>query len=53
MVRREAEVSVNNIRQWIYDWLDKPVQIIYKIREGADELQEQTIPARQNRLKLY
>jgi len=53
MVRREAEVSVNNIRQWIYDWLDEPPKIVYKIREDADNLQEQTMQARQNRLKLY
>jgi len=53
MVRREAEVSVNNIRQWIDEWLDAPPKIVYKIREDADELQEQIIKARQNRLKLY
>ena len=37
MVRREAEVSVNNIRQWIDEWLDAPPKIVYKIRVDADE----------------
>ena len=36
MIRREAEVSVNNIRQWIDDWLDAPPKIVYRIREDAD-----------------
>jgi aminopeptidase N len=53
MVRREAEVSVNNIRQWIDDWLDAPPKIVYKIREDADKLQEHIVQARQNHLKLF
>jgi hypothetical protein len=53
IVRREAEVSVNNIRQWIDKWLDAPPEVVYKIREDADELEEKTVQARQNRLKLY
>jgi aminopeptidase N len=53
MVRREAELSVNNIRTWIDEWLDEPPKIVYEIREDADELQEQIVQVRQNRLKLY
>jgi len=53
MVRREAEVGINNIIQWIYEWLDEPPKIVYKIREDVDDLQEQTVQGRQNHIKLH
>ncbi|HKG89948.1 MAG TPA: hypothetical protein VKA95_16640 [Nitrososphaeraceae archaeon] len=44
---REAEVSVNKVRKWIKDWLDKPMNLILKIRGGGEEeeedLEEKTI----------
>jgi hypothetical protein len=52
-VRREAEVSVNKMRKWIKDWLEKPMDLVLKIREEEKDLEEKTIQVRQNRTELY
>jgi aminopeptidase N len=54
-VRREAEVSVNKMRKWIKDWLEKPMDLILKIREEGEEkdLEEKTIQVRRNLAELY
>jgi aminopeptidase N len=54
-VRREAEVSVNKMRKWIKNWLDKPMNLILKIREEEEEkdLEEKTIQIRRNLTELY
>ena len=51
---REAEVSVNKVRKWIKDWLDKPMNLILKIREEEEEdLKEKAIQVRRNLTELY
>jgi aminopeptidase N len=53
-VRREAEISINNIRKWMRDWLKQPPQIQYKIRDDANKLQEQAVEVRHRHLvNLY
>jgi aminopeptidase N len=52
-VRREAEVSVNKMKKWIKDWLDKPMDLILKIREEEKDLEEKAIQVRRNRTELY
>ena len=52
-VRREAEVSINKMKKWIKDWLDKPMDQILKIREEEKDLEEKTIQVRRNLADLY
>ena len=49
-VRREAEVSINKIREWIKDWAEKPPEIAIKIREEKKARDEKAREAMQRRL---
>jgi aminopeptidase N len=49
-VRREAEVSINKIREWIKDWAEKPPEIAMKIREEKKARDEKAREAMQRRL---
>jgi aminopeptidase N len=52
-VRREAEVSLNKIRKSIKDWVDKPMDVIVKIREQEKDLEEKALEVRRNHAELY
>ena len=52
-VRREAEVSLNKMRKWIKDWLDKPLDLVVSIREEERESEERMIQARRSLTDMY
>ena len=52
-VRREAEVSINQIRKRMKEWLEQPIQLESKIRQQRNELHEKIMEVRKNRLNLY
>ena len=52
-VRREAEVSINQIRKGMKEWLEQPIQLESKIRQEREKLHEKIMEVRRNRLNLY
>ncbi|HET7643617.1 MAG TPA: M1 family metallopeptidase, partial [Nitrososphaeraceae archaeon] len=52
-VRREAEVSINQIRKRMKEWLEQPIQLESKIRQEREKLHEKIMEVRSNRLNLY
>ena len=52
-VRREAEVSINQIRKRMKEWLEQPIQLESKIRQEREKLHEKIMEVRRNRLNLY
>ena len=52
-VRREAEVSINQIRKKMKEWLEQPIQLESKIRQEREKLHEKIMEVRRNRLNLY
>jgi aminopeptidase N len=52
-VRREAEVSLNKMRKWIRDWLDKPLDLVISIREEERESEERMVQARRTLTEIY
>jgi len=52
-VRREAEMSINQIRKRMKEWLEQPIQLESKIRQQRNKLHEKIMDVRKNRLNLY
>ena len=52
-VRREAELSINQIRKRMKEWLEQPIQLESKIRQEREKLHEKIMEVRRNRLNLY
>ena len=52
-VRREAEVSINQIRKRMKEWLEQPIQLESKIRQEREKLHEKVMEVRRSRLNLY
>jgi aminopeptidase N len=49
-VRREAETSLNKIKEWINEWSQQPLEIPIKLREKMVEKEEKVLEMRIQRL---
>jgi hypothetical protein len=52
-VRREAEVSLNQIRKQMKEWFEEPIELESKIRQERAKLHEKIMEVRRKRLNLY
>jgi aminopeptidase N len=49
-VRREAETSLNKIREWINEWSQQPLEISIKLREQMVKREEKVLKVRMKKL---
>ena len=52
-VRREAEVSINEIRKKMREWTDQPIILESRMRQEREKSHENIMKVRRNRLDFY